>query len=75
MHTIFDNVTNGIAGGAVTSPLWMPYVQTISDVAAVVTPILGGIWLAGRIIVSLYKAIQNNKKKNKRPHGKNETDT
>lgn len=75
MHTLADYVTNGIAGGAVTSPLWIPYVQTISDVAAVVTPILGGIWLAGRIIVSLYKAIQNNKKKNKLPYGKDKTDT
>lgn len=64
LHNLIDDVTNGVAGGAVTSPLWMPYIQPISEVAAVLTPILGGIWLAGRIIFSIYQAFNHKTPKN-----------
>ncbi|QHJ85424.1 MAG: hypothetical protein [Caudoviricetes sp.] len=62
LHTLIDDVTNGIAGGAVTSPLWLPYLKTISDFAAVLTPILGGLWLIGRIIYSIYRCFSKKGK-------------
>lgn len=46
MHNpITDRVTDGVAVTAVASPVWLPALQSVSDLAALVVPILGAIWL------------------------------
>lgn len=43
-------LTNGLAVGAVVSPVWLPLLQSVSNVAAIMMPILGVIWLGTQII-------------------------
>jgi len=51
-----EHVTTGTAAGAVTSPIWLPWLHAVSDVAALTVPILGAIWLIVQISVKLYEA-------------------
>lgn len=44
-----DHVTTGGALGAVVSPLWLPVLTPVSQVAAILLPILGCVWLAVQI--------------------------
>ena len=44
-----DNVTNAAAAGAIVSPIWLPWLQTASELAAVIAPILGVVWLVVQI--------------------------
>lgn len=39
-----EKATNTIAAGAVSSPVWLPILSDISQVAALVLPILGVLW-------------------------------
>lgn len=45
MNTAIIQGTNAVAVGAVVSPLWMPWLQTVSDTAALLLPIAGLMWL------------------------------
>lgn len=47
---IQERITNGVAVGGVTLPLWFDYVQSISEVAAAVLPILGVVWITVQMI-------------------------
>lgn len=40
-----DKVNATIATGAVTSPLWLGWLYTVSDVFALVLPVCGVMWL------------------------------
>lgn len=53
------NIT--IASTAVTSPAWLPWLQNVSEVAAMLAPILGAIWL----IVQIYSKISEHIRKRK----------
>lgn len=44
-----DNATTAIAASAVASPVWLPWLQTASQVAGTLAPILGAIWLLVQI--------------------------
>ena len=44
-----DRVTDAIAAAAVISPWWLPFIAHISEVASIVTPIFGLIWLLVQI--------------------------
>jgi hypothetical protein len=44
------SVTSIIAASAVASPAWLPWLQTVSVVAATIMPILGVIYLSTQII-------------------------
>lgn len=46
---LLDNATTAIAASAVASPVWLPWLQTASQVAATFAPILGAIWLLVQI--------------------------
>lgn len=48
-----DHITSAGAGAAIASPLWLPAIQGLSDVCAVVLPILGVLWLLIQITVKL----------------------
>lgn len=43
------------AVAAVASPVWLPALQTISEVAALIVPILGALWLSIQIGHYIYR--------------------
>lgn len=49
-NTIVDRSTDVVAGAAVTSPVWLPWLQQTSEVAGLLVPIFGLIWLVIQII-------------------------
>ena len=51
--TVADKVTAALATGAIVSPLWLAPLKQISDIAAILAPILGSVWLAVQIIVKI----------------------
>lgn len=50
MNSTVDRVTDGVAVGMVSSPVWLPGLQQVSEIAALVVPILGAIWLLVQIL-------------------------
>jgi len=53
--SLFDRVTTGVAAGSLASPFWLPWLQTVSDVAALLLPIFGLIWLVVQILTRLLR--------------------
>jgi len=47
--------TNVVAVGAVVSPFWMPYLQTSSDIATLLLPVAGLVWLIIQMVVFVRK--------------------
>lgn len=56
-----DHLTTGAAAGAIASPLWLPYVQKISEISAVIAPILGVLWLLVQIWAKISSTLQDRK--------------
>jgi hypothetical protein len=54
-ETLFDRVTTGIAAGSLASPFWLPWLKTVSDVAALLLPIFGLVWLVVQIATRLLR--------------------
>lgn len=50
IQSLTERTTDGIAIASVTSPVWLPGLQHISETAALVVPILGAIWLVVQIL-------------------------
>lgn len=50
---IMDRATTAASGIALTTPWWWPALQGISETAAAILPILGGIWLAVKIVTTI----------------------
>ena len=48
-----EYITDVGATAALASPLWLPWLHTASEFAALLFPILGGIWLFVQIVVKL----------------------
>jgi hypothetical protein len=42
---VVDKITTGVAGASLASPIWLPWLKTVSEVAALLLPILGLTWL------------------------------
>jgi hypothetical protein len=59
MIQTLDNATTAAAGAALSSPLWLPVLEDVSSVSALLLPVLGAIWLIVQIIV---KMIERDKK-------------
>lgn len=51
-------VTDTGAVAAIVSPWWLPALHQISDVAALLLPIAGVIWLVVQIVVKIQQARQ-----------------
>lgn len=45
-----DGVNNSIATAAVASPIWLPWLSHTSEVAALLLPIAGLVWLIIQIV-------------------------
>lgn len=51
MHNpIADRVTDGVAVSAISSPAWLPILQQYSEIAGLIVPVLGVIWLVIQIV-------------------------
>jgi hypothetical protein len=51
-------VTDTGAVAAIVSPWWLPALHSVSDVAALVLPILGVLWLCLQIVVKIHQVKQ-----------------
>lgn len=51
-------VTDVGAAAALTSPYWLPTLQEVSQIAALVLPILGALWLVIQISHYVYRNIK-----------------
>lgn len=54
-EAIIDRITTGVAAGAITAPAWLPPLKDVSEVAALLLPILGVVWLAVQILAYLLR--------------------
>lgn len=54
-----DNTNHIVAAAAVASPWWLPGLQTWSEVAALLLPIAGLVWLIIQIVGYLLKRDKN----------------
>lgn len=52
--THLEYTTDTAAVAAIASPLWLPTLHTVSELAALIVPILGALWLAVQIATKLY---------------------
>lgn len=52
-NTLVDNTTAGVAASAVASPVWLPWLNTTSEMAAMIAPILGALWLIIQIVAKV----------------------
>jgi hypothetical protein len=56
-----DTFTNGGAVAAMGSPWWLPSLQSVSDTAALMLPILGVLWLLVQIGLKVRSHIKKTK--------------
>lgn len=59
LSSMTDRVTDSVAVAAVASPVWLPALQQVSEVAALLLPIGGLLWLA----VQAFFFIRNQRRK------------
>ncbi len=50
-----NTMNNGIAGAAIISPVWLPSLAAASEMAALLLPIAGLVWLVIQIVGFIYK--------------------
>jgi len=50
INPVLDRSTDTVAVAAVTSPFWLPFIESTSEVAASFVPILGVLWLLIQIV-------------------------
>lgn len=46
-----EGVTKAVATAAVTSPVWLPMLKQVSEIAGLLLPILGVLWFVIRAVV------------------------
>ena len=62
---MMNKVADGIAVGAISSPWWLPTLYDVSNIAALLLPILGCIWLLIQGTVYIYRLTRKNKNETK----------
>jgi hypothetical protein len=50
-----ESANKGAAIAAVTSPWWLPPLQSVSEVAGLILPIAGVFWIIIQITIKLYQ--------------------
>ena len=60
-----ETTTATIAASAVVSPGWLPWLQSTSEVAAMVAPILGALWLVIQIYAKVRELRRTRKNEDK----------
>ncbi|UYO50350.1 hypothetical protein KQX64_07185 [Rhodopseudomonas palustris] len=54
-------MTDISAVSAVASPIWLPYLKEVSDIAALLLPIFGLLWLLIQIVVKIHTVRTNRR--------------
>lgn len=60
VQNVFQSSSNGVAAAAITSPAWLPPLESASQVAAEVLPILGAFWLVVQIVFYIRAQIKKD---------------
>jgi hypothetical protein len=50
-----ERLTDATAVAAVASPVWLPWLQTVSEISALLLPFAGLVWLVIQMIFFLKK--------------------
>ena len=50
-----DNLNGWVAGLAVLSPFWLPWLEDFSKIAALLLPIIGLAWFGVQIWAKIYR--------------------
>lgn len=50
-----ETANKAVIGAAVSSPWWLPLLERVSEVAALVLPIAGVFWIALQVSIAIYK--------------------
>lgn len=61
-----DNTTTAISLSAVSSPVWLPWLYSASEIAAIAAPILGVLWLLVQIwakISEVRRSVRSHKER------------
>lgn len=56
-QTKFEMVTDTASVAAIVSPWWIPWLKESSEIAAMVLPIMGVVWLATQIGWKWYREL------------------
>ncbi|RVH83132.1 hypothetical protein CN074_25150 [Sinorhizobium medicae] len=59
-----EHTTTAVAASAVATPVWLPWLFSASEVAAVIAPILGVVWLLVQITsksIEAYRKMRGDK--------------
>ncbi|HWK64110.1 MAG TPA: hypothetical protein VNS34_04175 [Rhizobiaceae bacterium] len=51
MNEMIDRTTHYVAAGAVMSPWWLPSLADVSEMAALLLPIAGLLWILVQFVV------------------------
>lgn len=57
LHPISERLTDVAAIASVASPWWLPWLSTTSEIAGLLLPVLGVIWL----IVQIWVRVKHNR--------------
>lgn len=60
--TVADRIGAVAAAGAIASPFWLTRLQGVSEVAAILAPILGVVWLLVQIITKVIEGWRSARK-------------
>lgn len=60
--TSVEHTTAAVAVSAVSSPVWLPWLHTASDGAALIAPILGTVWLVVQIVSKAREMLRKDRK-------------
>ncbi|RJP45492.1 hypothetical protein C4587_00935 [Candidatus Parcubacteria bacterium] len=58
VHTTSDKISTALAASAITSPIWLAWLKAISEIAALVAPILGACLLAVNLVAAVLKHVR-----------------
>ena len=62
--TPMETTNATIATAAVVSPFWLPWLQSASEFAAMLAPILGAIWFMVQIYAKIRELLRKRKEAN-----------
>ena len=62
-----DSATAGVSAAAIFSPFWLPWLEAASELAAILAPLLGVIWLLVQIWAKIHDTLNKGA-----PNGRDE---
>lgn len=50
-----ETANKAVIGAAVSSPWWLPMLQKVSEIAAIILPIAGLFWIILQMVMAIHK--------------------